>query len=488
MKDIIEEFASSMQSDNLFEFWEKELALRNDIRQGTVEDIYIDNAEVLNFLLRSLYYSGKRSHFMRIMFSNINSITTINWLLSCAPEILHDFLSFVPFHIINTRPAPQQLQFVITLYKNDLREYFAKIVNVLDLETCQHLLPRTSNPELRNCIKNRQILLEQEQLKLNYGLFKGDYKQETYTTIYGDKLYLFIKAAEYIQACSISNFNVPYGSERFSLLLDTVEAVFQTGLVEDSLAILLDVYEDYLDKNRVVDIEQEDKIYIRLNKLLRTILPLYALINNPVSSYVFTLNFYHQGFGLLSPEIASLHYLNIYQTILDSLQDNNKHGIYEIMEKANEIKSFRPNDVFIFDKEEIMSSFSEEKLQNFNHAIQERISSLPHEAFVVMEFIRMLIKKGYKPKQKIINNLFTSYIELWKWVPANIFLNQQLINELGPLLDEKKRNVASRIVDGIKRYSLGSLLNDFNIKPNLFRKKDGITRLQILTANFMGVK
>ncbi|MEN6460689.1 MAG: hypothetical protein ABFC94_04865 [Syntrophomonas sp.] len=488
MKDIIKEFTSSLQAGDLFQFWEQELALRNEIRQESKYTMSIDNTAVFDFLLRSLYYTGKRSYFLHIMFSNINNITAVNWLLKCAPEILHEFLSFVPFHIINTRPAPQQLQFIITMYKNDWQEYFRKIINVLDLEACKHLLPRTGNPDLRILIRDRQILLEQQQLNLNYGLVKTDTKQQSFSTIYGDKLSLFIKAAEKIQACSASNFNDPYGNERFSLLLDTVDIIFQTGLVEDSLAILLDVYEDYLDKNRLVDVNQEEKVYVRLNKLVRKILPLYALLTDPVRPYVFTLNFYRQCFHLLSPEVASLHYLNIYQTLLESLQGYNKHGIYEIMEKANDIKSIRPNDIFIIQEEEIKAGFSEERILWFNQAIQERLSSLPHEAFVIMEFLRLLIKEGYKLEQQITESLFTCYTELWKWVPANMFLNQQMVNELGPRLDEKNRYKAIRIVDGIKQYSLDKLLNDFNIKPDLFKKRDGIMRLQVLTAKFMGVE
>lgn len=487
MKDIIKQFSQALQSDDLFLFWEQELGLRNEIRKRPVADFTIDKPEEFDFLLRSLYYSGQRNDFLQILFANMNNITAVNWLLNSAPEILHDFLNFVPFHIINTRPAPRQLNFLITIFNNGLQEQFANIVNVLELEACQHLLPRTGNPDLRDLIRNRISLLEQTKLNFSYGLLKSDTRQQSFSTIHGDKLYILIKAAENIQASLPANFDDPYGQERFNLLLDVVETIFNTGLVEDSLAVLLDTYEDYLDKSRLVDLNQEEQNYDRLNKLVRKILPLYALLSDPTHPYLFTLNFYRHCFNLLSPYSASMYYLDIYQTILESLQGYNKNGLYEIMEKTRSIRLFRPDDKFFIQEDEIITGFNKSKMENLSKTVRERLSALPHEAFVIMEFLRLLIKQGYQPGEQIVYSLLISYMDLWKWVPNKLFFSQLLTNELVPLLNEKRRREFNRLSAGINNYSLDKLLDDFNIKPDLFRNKDSLVRLQILTGKFMGV-
>ncbi|MGI5921782.1 MAG: hypothetical protein ACOX6I_08615 [Syntrophomonadaceae bacterium] len=488
MQDIVNEYANACKDSNLFLFWEQELALRTKIRQAVSSNIYINNDGECDFLLRSIYYSKERNLFWTIIFNNMNNVTVVNWLLAKNPELVKEFLDFVPFHIINSHPEPQQLQFLITIYNRDWIKNFEKIINVLNLESCAYLLPRSGNQELRNLIRNRQAYLKDQQLKQNYGLFGTDIKPSGLATLHGDKLSLFIAAVTKMQACSVSNFSEPFGNERINLLLDAVEAIFRTGLIADSLAVLVDIYADYLDQNRLVDISLEKHIYTRFNRLVRKILPVFALLYDPLHSYQLANNFYSQYFNLLSADMASISYLRWYEALLEALNKSPQYGLFDLIDRFTAIKRFRPHDTFNITPEEITQGFSTRRMSSFIRAIRERISSLPHEAFVIMEFVRLLIRQGNKPDKHVGSSLLTSYVDLWKWIPADMFLNHQLVNELSPWASDKERSLATRIVEGLKHYSLDRLIDDYNHKADLFRNKDGRIRLQILTARLMEVE
>lgn len=487
MTDIIDEFNQIGQKNDLFLFWEKELELRARLREEPIADVAVDNPEAYNFLLRTLYYTGNRNRFMQILYANMHNINAVNCLIDSDSEILYDFLSYLPFYILTAYPKPDELMFLITIYNHSLKEYFLKIVNVLNLETCDHLLPRTGNSELRKLIRDRKTMLDQHKSKMGYGLIRGKIKSEFFPTIYGDKLNLLMEAVEYIQDSSAANFPEPYSFERTNYLLATIEIIFSTGLVEDSLAILLDIYEDYLEKNRLVNMELEEQIYNRLAKLVRKIVPSYALLHNPARPYPIAANCYRQYFSLLIPDTASLHYLDIYQTILESLQGYNKYGIYEISEKTEILKLLRPQDDFIFTKDEVAGGLEETKLQKLNRAIQQRIISLPHEAFIIMEFLRLLIKQGTKLDKQICNNILVNYLELWKWIPNKLFLNQSMV-ELAHKTDEVIQNHFFYLLNQTKECNLDNLWHDFNLKPDLYKGKNGLSRLQILIGNLMGVQ
>lgn len=445
MKDIISQFNNTWQSEDIFQAWQEEVRLRNCLRTCTYSNpvLRMPNSDTLDFLYRSLYWNDRRQDFFCILFANMNDLATCKWLNS-NPDLAREFLAYIPYHIMETQPDFRQLQFLINIYRDEYRIGFTRIVNVLGAAVCEELTKRTASQELRALLRQRLIYLQKQQNVFDYGIKPAGQGGTSYPALYGDKMQLLIRAASELKTSQQVD---PLGlchNQRFGTLIEAASAVFEGGLVEDSVAILADAYASYLDSSRIVRFDEEALLYQNLYRLLRRIIPMYALFSEPSAPFTYALSCYRTWFGLVSPDPASLQFLKMYETILEGSISPDRNLFIEISLKIAVIKNYRPDDFFVLDAADWCRNPVYEMPERMHRAALERMRALPHEAFIILEFLH-LAQTCYPGCIKGLN-LLNDYMELWKWTPLSLFLNQKLVQELGPYSDARTRRQAEKAV------------------------------------------
>ena len=274
--------------------------LRQALRQTPLTiTIVVDSKDGVNLLYRSLYFSQRKFDFFKILFANLRFLPVMQWLVNAPTRVMDDFWQFLPWYILNHRVKPGELEFIARIYKDEYAPAVMPVINILDEDSTLYLLSKSANPDLRQLLKDRQKMLRELRLESYYGLGEGG-KKSDYPTLYGDKVNLIRETITILQDSNADRFPDPYTTRRFLLQTDTAELVFKCGLLEDSLAFILDIYSDYQQKNRLVEIINDQKIFKELQQLLRTVIPVYSLIYEPLQAYDCAYNIYKCYFPLIS--------------------------------------------------------------------------------------------------------------------------------------------------------------------------------------------
>ena len=148
----------------------------------------------------------------------------------------------------------------------------------------------------------------------------------------------------------------------------------------------------------------------------------------------------------------------------------------------------RPAELPLLFDEELKSGVNQEHLEKLFKVLEEKLVALPHESFITMELIRLLQFKGVlKLEGNMASQLLGNYILLWKWLPSRIFMHDELINQLAPLVDDNSRYQAQRIIELSHTMNSAQLKSELSSRPQLFRKKGENIRRDLLAGQFMGV-
>jgi len=490
MQLVLDQFNEAAQNEDLFLFWQEELELRNLLRISEPSRVSFQSGEEeeINFLFRSWYFSGQQNHFYIILFEHLHEMPVLNWLNRAPEWVKTSFLAFLPWHIDNTKAQPSDLIGLIRIYHDDYQSYFLPIVNVFRLEACNYLLPRTANPGFRKMIQTRQKFLLTSSGEYTYGILNDNSKGLPYPTIFGDKLVLLRQAADLLQKSNPGNFREPYGAERFKLVLQCGELMFRSGLLEDCLAFLLDSYEDYREKNRLVNVMEDIAIHKQFKKILRSAVPLYAMIKRPLQALELAGEIYRRDFNQISPDEASLYYLDLFASIYSGLYREQPGIVYELAVKSGTIKLYSPEEPELITSEEAQQGLSLEHLELLQQAYRQKMVSRPHEALAIMEMVRLLARLNLVQLDHAqANHLLHSYLGLWKWVPASCFLNDGIIEQLVPLAERHHRQEIEKIQPWLQDHNGDKIKAELAVKPELFRKKGEEIRRAILMGHFTGV-
>lgn len=488
IRDILSTYRNINEHSDLFEFWEGELRLRRQARAIAItpEQSAVDARE-LDFLLRSLYLAGRQEAFFNILINSLNTQPVLHWLQNAPGALQETFLQYLPWYIGSYSGETRKLQFLVSIYQDSYQAAYQAIVNVLNLELCSYLLSRTANPELRAMLKKREEMLLNEKNQARYGIRLDPGKSLTYATIYGDKVKLLGDTYELMQSTDSRNFSDPYGAKRFELLLQAGEMLFECGLIEDGLLNLIDTYEDYQENNRLVESLEDEKIYRQFFRILRRLVPCYALLVKPNAAWTEAVNIYRQFFARVEADLPSLQYLNIYESIAAGQQLDLQHIVLEIFYKSEKIRDFRSSEPPLLAAGDIDSGFKNERLSQLRQLFQEKLAILPHEAFVIMELLRLLQFKGYlELGPKPVQAMLKAYMELWKWVPHRLFMNRSIIEQLAPRLDDPSRLEAERLLTSLENYDNEKISSDLLNRPELFRKRSENIRREIFLGKFLG--
>lgn len=465
MQTIINEFNKTLSHEDLFCAWQDELQLRGEMRTACAdwEALLIENAEEFNFIKRSLYYGNRPAEFFIILFRNMRSLPILNCVLESSPAFRADFLCFLTDFILHHKPQPQDLLFIINMYQEGLHSHFAEVIGAMDNELCSYLLARTTNQALRQLIKVRQTQLVKQVQQVHYGLIDPLHPNNNYPTIYGDKIQIMAEAIIYLQA---------QHHESIESLLSGAEMLFRAGLLTDCLAILAQMLR-YKEDGKVLFLCSEEPYCQPINQLLRKALPIYTLLFNPAEPHRYALELYRHHFPGFNPDPASLLYLDIYTIIVANLQGYHQYARFELTQKAGKILSYRPDDLVAHLLHKPGETVANEDIAKLELAIAQRTAPLPHESLVIMELLRL-----WQQEKRITLNresgarLFKNYQQFFHWIPCSPFMNEQLLQQLNPLVDEASRNAGKLIV---------AAMQDIYVQENNDLHK------QLLLGQFMGV-
>lgn len=464
------------ESSDLFDYWHKELEIRHQFRKEYNINYFVklENREQIDFLYRSLYLVNQQDSFFTLIIPSLNKAFALNWIKTAPPHLIINFLEFLPMYILRLNPEIEKLLFLVHIYHTEFDPYFTTIINLFTNEECQYLINKTANQDLRKLIRARQKNIELEQKDILYNIELNS----SLSTLHGDKSQLLAQAINNLH----NNFTTNTYAY-FSHLLTTIEQVFAIGLVNDALLLLLSTYEDYQLNNKITDLTIDEKIMKAFNKQARRILPMYAILYQP-EAFNFSYNFYNQSFPKLTPDISSLIYLKIYEKIA-SISVDFPSAILDIIPELTQIRQLRPDETPLLYEYELTEKITPKRFYEILKLAESKLISLPHEAFITLEFLRNLLKYNYVLEVIDKDILAKDYLILFRWLPSSLFINNNIVTDLSTHTSHKIREELDKIIKLTTYYDTNSLFADINEKPDLI-KNDDIRKL-ILTGKFMGV-
>jgi len=489
MQEIIKEFNVSISGEDLFLAWQNELRLRQLTRTNADQEaILIENNDEFQFLKRCFYYGPKPELFYEALFQNMANLTIVTCVLQSPPKLISGFLNFLGQYIQEYKPPAQDLQFLINMYRKEFRADFIELINKMNPELCAHLLARTSNNELRELLKHREVPAPIEDQAEHYGLINQNPLDE-YPTIYGDKIQIMIAAVKLLKASqSINLLATPLSRESLESLLDGADMLFRAGLLADCLAILTQIINSPGMEADSLLLSSEETSHQKFDRLLRGVLPIYSLLLSPGDPHRYALELYRSLFPGFYPDPASLLYLDIHSIVMASLQGHRQYAHYELAQKGGKILSFRPDDTAASILLKSGNKRRQEDLLGLEQAIKERMPFHPHEVYIIMEILRLWQREGRITLTRLsASNLLNGYLQFFNWIPARPFMNEQVQNQLGLIADEKTRTAGERILAIIHELSQVDLVNHKMTAGKISDYEIYQLRQRLLLSNFMGV-
>lgn len=491
MQELITEFNTSLSSENLLLSWQKELVLRRRMRHDAgPELVRIENKDEFKFLQRSLYYGPGRDLFFEMLFRNMNSQTVLNCVLEAPRALISNFLSFLTRSILVSNASPGDWQFLINMYREEFRTEFTELINHMNAEQCAYLTARTGNHDLRRLLKRRQadiIDSSRPEKDLNTAS-QGIDIQADYPTMYGDKIKTMTAAIKALKDGQNFDLSVtPLNRGALKALLNGGDALFRAGLLSDCLVILTRIATSPDMDEQSLLLSGEHFYYQQIDGLLRKVLPIFSFLASPFDPHRYALELYRNLFPGFRPDTASLLYLDIQALVMASLQGHHRYANYELAQKAAKILALRPDDTVASTLLKSRTKLNSADVAVMEIAVGNRMPLYPHEAFTTMEIIRLWLREDrIKLGKSSAANLLNGYRQLYYWIPAAPFMNEQVLNQLGPVVDDETRTACEHIIAVMQETS----------QPGLnFKKPEGktagyeMTKLhrQLLLSKYMGV-
>jgi len=240
--------------------------------------------------------------------------------------------------------------------------------------------------------------------------------------------------------CSSEQLNQTWPS-----ILKSCNKLFKAGLLSDSLAIMSELIADF-DNYQSITINQES-FYKQINQIVRKTLPLYALLSDSEYPHRYALEIYRTLFPGLNPDPASLLYLDIYTILTASLQGYRRYAHYELVQTAGKILNFRSDDPLALFLHKSGEKAGSADLSPLKMILEQQNAAFPHETFVILELQRLWQQEGRSNFNKeYATQLLQTYLQFFHWIPSSVFINKEIMQQLGPLADKavrKKQGILS---------------------------------------------
>jgi hypothetical protein len=482
--DLIRSFRQAQSHTDLFEFWQQETELRLQLRQQKVTDISpAQNGDELDFLLRSLYFGGRPDDFFTQLKAALNSASSLQWWKSSPPWLKAEFFSFLSLQLADE--TGKSLQFLIHLYEPDLDHYYTQLLSQLTLNQCRYLMSKTANASLRSLLKTRERDILSLQENRHYGLLRQQDFNGDDSAALADKRDLVKAALFQLDQANRQHYTAPYGIDRGRALLDAVDKIYQSGLIQDALLLMEQIYRAFQSQHRLQEILHDQRLGPKLTRLVSKTVGTQVLLSGELRLSDQATQFHKQSFPSLEVDQGLLAILRLYEALLSSPVQMDSLP-WEILARYEDIQQLFPEYSF---PEMGSHQAAPDAGQQLLNVADSLLSSTPHAAFIIMELSRIMAKHSliHLDKQDR-QQLLTCYLSLWKWVPSHLFMNANIMDDLANWSNNTLRQEAERIMSFLSEPGKpASLLTDLQKRPELYRGGAEPIRSQALYGYLLGV-
>lgn len=465
---------------DLFQLWGQELAERREIRDSQLNpaDMVLNRPEEVDLLVRAWFYCGRSRDLYVALFHNMNKMPILKWLTTSPPVVIQGFLEFLPWYLLLYQPRPVELQFLVSLYREELSPWYSAIAESLSQEASHYLMSRTANPSLRQLLK-APAHTEAKEL---YGTVLNRLSENTLPGLYGDKNKCLLQALQMSSMCSRDIQNHP-GTDHMLQVIETAEAIFEAGLVPDSMAILLEAYEDGVKKGRFKGLEAGNRLYKRWSRLLLKVAPAYAMLEHGPSAAAAYRSIHKRYFPLFPDHAPTYTSLGI----LERLQSDSPSGpaivaslrlwLLQISRELNQEQQAW------FDAEGMI------RLGLMRQLVDSLKQAQPQQAFT-LAMCALWVNRSFESglNKQSCTWLMSLCQEMWAWVPSAIFFNARLWEQLSRYLDHGDRQAGDRLLSRMSELQGDDLQFELQHRPDLFKQRDRIWERNILAGAFLGVR
>jgi hypothetical protein len=465
---------------DLFQLWRQELTDRQAIRDSQLNpaDVVLNRPEEVELLVRAWFFCGRSHDLYVALFHNLNKMPVIKWLIASPEDMLKGFLQFLPWYILVYRPRPAELHFLVSLYREELTPWYDAIANSIGPQGCQYLMSRTANRNLRQLLKTPRQSRREEL----FGINPDRFTMGSMTGLYGDKNQCLLRALQMSAICQQDNADSP-GSYHMLQALETAEAIFEAGLVADSMAILLDAYRESERKGDFTFLTTDHRLYKRWSRILDKVAPAYAMLeHNSMAAAAYHV-LYKRCFTLFPAQVHTSTSLDI----LDRLRSDRADApaVMALLrlwllqagpERAGEQQ-------FWFDEG------GRVEFGLLRQFVDQRKQSQPQETFTLV-LAALCLNRSLSPG---LNSDDCAWIlalcqEFWTWVPSSLFFNDNIWGRLSRCLHHNARQAGDRFMARITELRDNGLQFELQHRPDLFRQRDRNWERNILAGAFLGVR
>ncbi|MEQ8235831.1 MAG: hypothetical protein ABRQ23_03545 [Syntrophomonadaceae bacterium] len=444
MANILNELNEATSQSNLWTTWEQELSLRRQLRTdpGQVDGLRPSTAQELDFVHRALYFSPHRSSFWSWLYQNRDSSIVAFYLAQKPATFTALFFTYLAEVIAAEQPAGRDLQFLISLFREELKSAYRDLIVQMNAGQCAYLEARTTNPLLRRMLQDRldELSPEPESKSVRPALSESG---PEIPGLYGGQLTVVAAATDAVDKARSLQSIAPWQTETIEAVLYASEMLFRAGLIADCLLVASDLLRQADNRTFSQIADPDGMLHKTVRQLLRKAIPVYCLLAQPVDPHGQALALYRSRFPGFKPDPGSLLYLDIYTIALSSLLGFNRYGYLELVQRAAGLHHSRPDDALA----QILLNWHEPSqdmtLEVLEQVVSERFSALPHEAFTAMNLIRLAQREAKLDLDpSAASRLLQNYMRLFNWIPAETFMNEELLQEISPLADDSGRRSA----------------------------------------------
>ncbi|MFY9322809.1 MAG: hypothetical protein WAO72_01480 [Syntrophomonadaceae bacterium] len=483
--DTMQSFRQAQSQPDLFQVWRQEAELRQQLREQPVTSIStVQSEEDVDFLLRALYFGGRTYDFFMQLSAVLSNAAALRWWKSSPEWLKEEFFSYLATQLANHDADVKKFQFLIHLYEPGLHNGYKQLVSQLNLQQCRYLLSKTANQSLRSLLKTREEEIVSGQKRRYYGLLSNKDFDGFELPPEPEKWQLIKEALLQLEQTRPQYCSEPWGTDRLSVLLNTIDKVYQCGLIEDAFLLIGQVYRAYENQQRLQEVLQDERLGTKLTRLISKIVGTKVLLgSDPRLSYQ-TDQFYQLCFPALDKDPQLQAMLNLYEAILSS-PNQVTHLPWEILSRYETLMEMYPESNW---PELGLPEAVPDAGARLLEAIHTLINSSPHDAFIFMELARIMARHSliFMDKQER-EQLLSYYISMWKWVPSPRFLSVRILEDLTHQSGVHLRQEAERILSWSAPGKPASLLTDLQKRPDLYRGGLEPIRGQALFGFLLGV-
>jgi len=423
-EQIVNQFTRDFTEQGWPTIWQSELTLRLQMRQApNWEDLHPGSFEEIEFIRRSFGCGGQIHKFWLIIITNLTSEVVQSWLSITPAYIRSEFWSTLTQAIADRSLEPKQLTFLITIYNDKFKPNIVSLVQLLDQPTCQYLINRTANLELRDILQARLNSMSGPDPWLDGLMAAIPWNSRSFPTIYGDKLNIIESAANYLRVCTPHNLSTAPHQTIISFW-QGAEMLFKAGLLADCVQLLSKITDPSDTYHRAIWSSDREYNTLQLNLHLRRLLPFYALLMAPTEPHRRFLDLVRNNFPGFSMDPASLLYLDLYAVLMADSQQKRQYARYEINRLAKDIASHRPDDTLV---NFLSAADGHDKLSDLEKEINARLDTVPHESLTIMEIILWYCRdRGVSSTRQNALKLGQLFKSFYAWIPAPQFASQRI--------------------------------------------------------------